>query len=158
MLGFLKKRAGSIVKEAEASIAQVHPRHRDAAGFMKARGRLVSILNVVQECLSQQSTEPMTRYADRVAAERFSSGFGLDEVQTVFNLLEDAIWTQLSHEPDLGGPAREIHEVRRILRLGKDRMTRDYLAFAAKARAPALNVRALFDGTTIAADEEALPA
>jgi hypothetical protein len=158
MLGFLKKRAGSIVKKAAESIEQVHPRHSDADRFMKARDRLVSILSVVQECLGLKSTEPMTRYAENVAAERFSSGFDLDEVQTAFNLLEDAIWTQLSQEPDLGGPAKGFHEVRRVLRLGKDRLTRNYLAFAEQARTPVVDVRALFDGTTIAADEEALSA
>jgi hypothetical protein len=155
ILDFLKNRSGGIVKKAAGSFEQMHTGHFDADGLSRLRLLLLSILRAIHECLRHKSTEPVIQYAEEIARERFSSGFALDEVQVAFNVLEDAIWTQLSHEPDLGGLAKGFQGVRKLLRLGKDRFTQEYLEFSAEAKAPSMNIRALFEGTTIAADGDA---
>ncbi|MBK7632614.1 MAG: hypothetical protein IPJ23_18350 [Ignavibacteriales bacterium] len=38
----------------------------------------------------------MKEYASQIATERFNAGFGLHEVHTAFNALEEEIWTRVT--------------------------------------------------------------
>ena len=67
-----------------------------------------------------------------MAAARFSAGFDLSEVQTAFNLLEEATW---SHAMD-GLPTEDfgpaIALIGTVFGAGKDALARAYVANAAR--------------------------
>jgi hypothetical protein len=90
----------------------------------------------------------VTRYAESVAHERFNAGFGISEVQTAFNAIEEAAWRGLL----ASGPAADVVEpiglLSTVLGAGKDELARTYVSLAASRSVPTLDLSAMFKGTT----------
>jgi hypothetical protein len=112
----------------------------------KARQRLERLHELTLECLQRKNAEPMRRYVEDIANERFTSGFELFEVQTAFNVLEESIWKKMLAELDPPEFVRAIGLISTILGIGKDTLARAYVALASKAKAPSLDLKALFAG------------
>ena len=68
----------------------------------------------------------------------------MDEVQTAFNVLEEAIWKRIETEIPHDDLARSLALVSTVLGSGKDRLARSYVALATQSQVPALDVQALF--------------
>ena len=83
----------------------------------------------------------------QIAAERFTSGYDLSEVQNAFNALEGAIWTRVFAALEPGQYAEALGLVTTILGAGKDALAREYVSLATDTHAPSLDLRALFAGT-----------
>ena len=75
-----------------------------------------------------------------------SAGFGIAEVQSAFNVLEEAIWHLVLAEL----PADELLEsaglVGTILGAGKDVLARAWVSLATSQHVPSLDLTALFEG------------
>ena len=99
------------------------------------------------ECLTARSLAPISQYGEDVARERFGAGFDIAEVQTGFNVLEEAIW----HVVIARLPADDLAEatalVGTVLGAGKDALARTWVSLAARRHVTSLDVTALFEGT-----------
>jgi hypothetical protein len=135
-----------VVTEASQALARGHLPHYEAAGAEESRDRLAALLALVSECLEQESLVPISRYAQTVAEERFRAGFDVGEVQTGFNVLEEAIW----HVVIRGLPGEELAEatglVGTVLGAGKDALARTWVSLAAEQHVTSLDLSALFLG------------
>ena len=89
---------------------------------------------------------PICEYAQHVAEERFDAGFGIAEVQSAFNVLEEAIW----HVVLAQLPADDLLEaaglVGTILGAGRDALARTWVSLATSQHVPSLDLTALFEG------------
>jgi hypothetical protein len=88
----------------------------------------------------------MVAHADSIARERFNAGYDLWEVQTAFNVLEEAIWLRLMKELPPAELPEALGLVSTILGIGKDTLARRYVSLAAKTKVTSLNLQSLFTG------------
>ena len=82
LIELLQKKEADIVDEATDSVIGSHLRHYVNADPVQIRERLKTLCDLTLECLVTKSDMPMTKYAEKIACQRFSSGFSLREVQT----------------------------------------------------------------------------
>ncbi len=79
--------------------------------------------------------------------DRFGAGFGIGEVQTAFNVLEESMW----HHVVAGVPNDDMAEslglLTTVLGVGKDALARAYVSLASHEHVSSLDLRALFQGT-----------
>jgi hypothetical protein len=143
---FLHDRTNDILAEASTAMARSHVKHYEEAGSEHTHQRLKALLVLTVRAVRERNLGPMVAHADTIARERFNSGFDLWEVQTAFNVLEEAIWVRLIREL----PPVELPEalglISTILGVGKDTLARRYVSLAAKTKVPSLNLQSLFTG------------
>jgi hypothetical protein len=118
--------------------------HYSSAGAEQVHQRLGDLLDQ----LAASDVSSMVAYAERVAEERFRAGYDLVEVQVAFNALEEAAWTQVLTELQAAEYAQALGLISTVLGAGKDGLARRYVSLAAGTRAPSLDLRALFAGTS----------
>jgi hypothetical protein len=143
----LDRQKEDIVHEALLALGRCHLAHYEAEGEAVARERLRRLFDLTRETMLSRNAEAMTRYATEVAEERFTSGFDLLEVQTAFNVLEEAIWTRVLKGMEPRDFAESIGLVGTVLGLGKDALARKYVSLATQIKAPSIDYKALFKGT-----------
>jgi len=137
-----------VLRVATESLGRAHLKHYEVSGSAQPYRRLSDLLAVVVECLRTRTLVPISRHAEAIADERFQAGFGIGEVQTAFNVLEEAIW----HVVILGLPAAEVAEaaglVGTVLGVGKDSLARAWVSLATSRHVPSIDLAALFDGAS----------
>jgi hypothetical protein len=143
----LQNHAGEILDNAYRAISRAHLRNYETSGPEQTRQRLQALYELVLQCVRERNLTPIRVYAKTIAAERFASGFDLWEVQTAFNVLEEAIWLRILKELQPAQFAEALGLVSTILGAGKDTLARTYIGLASKTHAPLLNVQSLFAGT-----------
>lgn len=95
------------------------------------RERVSVLYGLILECLDLDTLEPMSRHGEVIAGERLESGFDLGEVQSAFNLLEEAVWgVAISHLP-VEHHAEARSRIGRVVAAGKDGLARGWAARAA---------------------------
>jgi len=128
------------------ALGRAHLKHYEVADPEVSRRRLDELFDLVVECLAKKNLGPICQYAQRVAEERFDAGFGIAEVQSGFNVLEEAIW----HVVLAQVPADDLLEaaglVGTILGAGKDALARTWVSLATSRHVPSLDLTALFEG------------
>jgi hypothetical protein len=97
--------------------------------------------------VKEKNLGPMIAHVETVARDRFEAGFGFWEVQTAFNVLEEAIWTRILKELPPADYAEALGLISTVLGTGKDTLARRYVSLASKTKAPSLNLHSLFTGT-----------
>ena len=110
------------------------------------REHLRTLLELTILCLEQRQLAPMVEHAEQIARERFAAGFGLEEVQTAFNVLEEAAWLHLVHEAPTDELAQDLGLVATVLGAGRTSWPEPMSPLASHHQAPSLDMRALFDG------------
>ncbi|MGE5690403.1 MAG: hypothetical protein ACM33B_07580 [Pseudomonadota bacterium] len=143
---FLARERGTIVDAAEAALARVTTRHYGAEGREEVRRRLELLFDRVATAVADRDLEPVVDYARAVAEDRFAAGYDLSEVQTAFNVLEEATWLRVFAELPPDAYAEALGLVSTVLGAAKDALAQRYVSLASDAHAPALDLRALFAG------------
>lgn len=147
LIAVLEGARDQILDEATDAVARSHLGHYQATGQAETRHRLEGLFDIVVGCLDNRRLDQVTRYADQIAEERFAAGFGISEVQTAFNVLEEAMW----HHIVSGVPTSELAEslglLTTVLGVGKDNLARTYVSLASHEHVSSLDLRALFQGT-----------
>jgi hypothetical protein len=127
---FLDRRSETVIQRAMEGARRASLGHQDAEGAAKTRHRLESLYTLVTQCLRTRKADSMVRHAKDIATERFSSGSGLGEVHSAFNVLEEAIWRQILTEMRPAEFAEAIGSVSNILGRGKDALAFTYVSLA----------------------------
>ena len=137
----------AILSEATNALGRSHLEHYEEDGGDLAEKRLEALYGIVLQCLRRQSAMPMNRHAEEIAQRRFQFGFELFEIQTAFNVMEEAIWKRMATLLEPKEFAGAMALVGTILGNGKDTLARTYVQMASKHKATSLNTKALFAGT-----------
>jgi hypothetical protein len=144
VIELLRENGNEIVAEAVNAIQRAHLQHYEFAAPEPVRQRLHRLFELTLECLESKSTEPMTRYIEIIASERFFTGFTLRELQTAFNLLEESIWNQILDKMQVDDFASAVTTVNAPLRVGKDEVARVYFSLVSKSRVSSLDLKTNF--------------
>ena len=143
----LQDHSSEIIAEATESMRRSHIKHYESAGPEHTRQRLKALYVLTVRAVKEKNLGPMIAHVETIAHERFASGFDLWEVQTAFNVLEEAIWGRILKELTPPDYAEALGLVSTVLGAGKDTLARQYVSLASKIKAPSLNLQSLFTGT-----------
>ncbi len=136
-----------IFDEATDGIQRSHSGHYKASSPEQLRLRLEALFDIVVDCLRSRSLDQVIRYAEQVGRDRFTSGFGIVEVQTAFNVLEESMWRHVVTGVPTGELVESLGLLSTVLGVGKDVLARTYVSLASQEHVPSLDLRALFKGT-----------
>ena len=137
-----------ILDEAAAALARSHLSHYDRTGAEEDRQRLHTLFDVIVTAIADRQLGPVADYAGAIAAERFSAGFDIAEVQTAFNVLEEAIWKVVVPTLPDADLAEATGLIGTVLGCGKDALARTWVSEATSRHVPSLDLSALFQGTS----------
>jgi hypothetical protein len=143
----LTQQRSEVLDEAFAALQRTHAVHYEHSGEAFTRERLAELFDVVTTALHDRELAPVAAYAEGVAEHRFRAGFGISEVQTAFNVTEEAMWRRVVDGVPPLGLAEAVGLLSTILGAGKDALARQYVSLASQRHVPSLDLRALFAGT-----------
>ncbi|MCD6639763.1 MAG: hypothetical protein LT071_07610 [Nocardioides sp.] len=143
---FLAQHRTDVLDEAFERLSRTSAAHYEHSGEEFTRERLAELLDVVVSALQDRRLEPVTRYADSVAEQRFKAGFGIAEVQTALNVMEETIWRRVVAEVPADGLADALGLVGTVLGYIKDVLARRYVSLASQRHVPSLDLTPLFSG------------
>jgi hypothetical protein len=142
----LAQQRSEVLEEAYEALERSHVLHYEQSGEQFTRERLAELFDLVVTALHDRELEPVSIFCEGIAEQRFQAGFGISEVQTAFNVVEEAMWRRVVD----GVPADELAEavglLSTILGFGKDTLARTYVSLASHRRVPSLDLSALFAG------------
>jgi hypothetical protein len=143
---FLESQTEDIIDAACTAMDRTHLEHYERDGVLKTRERIAMLYSLAKQCVKQRNLAPMIAYAEQIATERYTAGFDLWEVQTAFNVLEEAIWGGIFKSVQPAELAQTLGLISTVLGAGKDALARKYVSLASKTKAPSMNLQSLFSG------------
>jgi hypothetical protein len=147
LMKLLQDSADEILRGAEAAMERTHLKGYEKAGGEQTHQRLKALYVLTVRGVKERNVGPMIAHAETIAHERFASGFDLSEVQTAFNVLEEAIWRRILKGLAPIDYGEALGLVSTVLGAGKDALARMYVSLASKTKSPSLQLRHLFAGT-----------
>ncbi len=142
----LAQQRAEVLDEAFAGLSRSHPAHYERSGAEFTRERLAELFDMVVPALRDRRLEPVARYAEAVADQRFETGFGIAEVQTAFNVMEETIWRRVVAAMRADELAEALGLVGTVLGFAKDVLARRYVSLASQRHVPTLDLTTLFSG------------
>lgn len=147
IIKLLENNLDEIVNNAYKQISSVKLKGYTKAGKNITIQKLEDLYKKLLECARNKELIPMLNYTEKIAKERFSSGYDLHEVQTAINALEEFIWQKIFKEIKPEKLAESLGLVSTILGAGKDNLARTYVALATKTKASTINLQNLLSGS-----------
>jgi hypothetical protein len=142
----LLTRSLGIMAKASNALSRAHLRSYEKAGEEAANRKLQALYNRITLSVESKNATPLIKYVEDIARTRFFHGVQLSEVQTVFNVLEEAIWKEMQTTMTPEEFVKGVGLLSTVFGLGKDVLARAFLALASKKHAPALDIAALSKG------------
>ena len=146
VLEVLTQQGDTIVESATKALEGSGLRHYAEAGPDAARDRLDQLYALVVASVSTRDLLAMIDHSTRIAHERFEAGFDISEVQTAFNVLEEAIWASIIDVMAPHDLAEALGLVGTVLGAGRDALACTYVSLATLQHVPSLDLSALFRG------------
>ncbi|MGD2123557.1 MAG: hypothetical protein PVJ76_17515 [Gemmatimonadota bacterium] len=142
----LDTRAPAIIQRALEAMGRAHLAHYRALGPEETKTLVEALYDTTRRAVLTRTADALLDHADRIAEDRFTSGFDLFEVQIAFNALEEAIWREVLDRLPPDEQPEALGLISTGLGIGKDALARGFLARANKYRSPSVDLRALFQG------------
>jgi len=142
----LRDQGESMLQNAFQAMERSHLKSYEQEGMARAKQRLRDLYILTMRAVDDRKLGPIIAHAEAIAQERFAHGFDLWEVQTAFNVLEEAIWNRIIRELPPSSYAESLGLVSTVLGAGKDSLARAYVSLASKTKAPTLNLNSMFSG------------
>ena len=136
----------AIIAAASSALERSHVPHYAEAGAATGRERLESLLSLVLDSVTSRDLVPVIDHSVRIAKERFEAGYDIREVQTAFNVLEEAIWAQVVATVPADHLAEALGLVGTVLGAGRDALASTYVSQATQQHVASLDLSALFRG------------
>jgi hypothetical protein len=133
-----------VLKEAFVALQRSHHVHYEAAGDDVTLERLTDLFDLVVAALRERELDKVTAYCEDLAHRRFEAGFGISEVQTAFNVLEETMWARVVAELPPAELANAIGLLTTILGTGKDALARTYVSLASQRHVQTLDLSSYF--------------
>jgi len=85
----LVRQRAEVLDNALVAMERPHLVRYEQSGEEFTRKRLAELFDLVVSALRSRQLGPVSRYCEELAHQRFEAGFGISEVQTAFNVLEE---------------------------------------------------------------------
>lgn len=143
----LERSRTAVLEESFAAVQSLRVRHYEKAGETFTQERLADLFDLMVNALRDRRLAQVGAYCEGVAERRFEAGFGIHEVQSAFNALEQAMWDCVVSEVAPDELAEAVGLLTTVFGFGKDALARRYVSLASHRRVPTLDLSAMFDGT-----------
>lgn len=147
LLTLLKNYKQEIVEEAYQNFEPVKLHGYTKVGEERTKEKMCNLYNVLIECVENKTLIPVLSHTEKIANERYQSGYDLHEIQTVINALEQSVWKRVFSKIEPEKYPKYLGLVSTVLGAGKDNLARTYVELASKIKVPTLNLQALFTGS-----------
>ncbi len=147
LLELLHSQQNEILITAFETVKRSQLKNYEKAGDEHIQKRLKALFVLTVRAIKERNLGPMIAHAETIAHERFSAGFDLSEVQTAFNVLEEAIWMNILKQLPATDYAEALGLVSTVLGAGKDSLARRYVSLASQTKSTSLNLQSIFSGT-----------
>lgn len=135
-----------IINEAFICLQRSHLKHYDSSQADENWQRLAKLFDLTLNGVKSKSLVEMVTYSEKIAKERYESGFNLHEVHTAYNVLEESIWKAIIKEIDSADLAETLGLISTVLGTGKESLALAYVSLSGKQRVKSLNLSQLFRG------------
>jgi hypothetical protein len=135
-----------IINEAFYSLERSHLKHYDTSRADENWQRLAKLFDLTLTGVKSKSLLDMVTYSEKIAKERYESGFDLHEVHTAYNVLEESIWKAIIKEVNQDELAESLGLISTVLGTGKESLAIAYVSLSGKQRVNSLNLSQLFRG------------
>jgi hypothetical protein len=143
----LNSKSKEIIDEATEIISNKELKHYRASSTKQNQERLVNLLTLTSECINSKNLIPMVEYAQKIGRKRYEDKFDLQEIQIVFNILEEVIWKTITNNmPSIDFP-EAFGLASTVLGAGKEAMAVEYVSLVSNRRdIKSLDLANLFKG------------
>lgn len=152
IITLLEKNMDLVVEKSCTQICEVKLKGYTKVGSTMTKLKLTNLYKKIIECAKKKELIPMLQYTEKIAKERFASGYDLHEVQTAINSIEENIWQLIFKNIKANKLAESLGLVSSILGAGKDNLARNYVALATKTKVSTINLQSLLSGSESIAD------
>jgi len=135
-----------IINEAFTALERSHLKHYNSSRADENWQRLAKLFDLTLSSINTKNLIEMVTYSEKVAKERYESGFDLHEVHTAYNVLEETLWKKIIKESDSTELAESLGLISTILGTGKESLAVAYVSLASKQKVKSLNLTQLFKG------------
>jgi hypothetical protein len=122
-----ENKSSEILSKAVHVLQSARLKSYEAEGSETVWACMGSLLEVAERCLREKNGLPMIKYAETLACQRYNAGYGLHELQTAFNSLEEALWEQMMMDVEPTEFLAAMGMVSSIIGMGKDAVARKYV-------------------------------
>ena len=129
----LARAEDQVVGDAVAALDQRDQDRRHALNPAERRRDVQHLFGLVRRCLHEGRADPIVTPSQQFAADRFTAGIDLADVQAAFVVLEEVLWHHLSAELPGDQQLQALRLVNAIVGTGKDALARTYVALASNA-------------------------
>ncbi|MFH0944298.1 MAG: hypothetical protein V2A76_03795 [Planctomycetota bacterium] len=147
LMELLNDESEQMIDDAVVALRRARLKHYEEKDETTIRARVATLYRHTVESIGRRDLTNLVRYADAISRIRYEEGFGLRELQTAFNVLEEAIWRRVLKCVDDEEIIDALGLVSTALGVGKDRLACSYLEHARGIPPASLDQRALFSGT-----------
>ncbi len=145
---FLEKHKSEIITESTDNLQRAHLKSYSHSGEGQNKQRLEKLFELTTQSVRSENLLPITEYSEKIAKERFESGFDLHEVHKAFNVLEETIWKKIISEVEPAELGKALGLVSTVLGAGKESLALTYVTLASKTKSKSLDLSALFGRKT----------
>jgi hypothetical protein len=135
-----------IINEAFYFLERSHLKHYDSSRADENWQRLAKLFDLTLNGVKTKSLVEIVNYSERVAKERYESGFDLHEVHTAYNVLEESLWKIIVKEIAPSELPESLGLISTVLGTGKESLALAYVSLASKQKVKSLNLTQLFKG------------
>jgi hypothetical protein len=135
-----------IINEAFTALERSHLKHYNSSRADENWQRLAALFDLTLNAVKSKSLTEMVNYSEKIAKERYDSGFDLHEVHTAYNVLEESIWNTIIKVAESKDLAEYLGLASTVLGTGKESLAVCYVSLANKKKIKSLNLSELFKG------------
>lgn len=146
LLECLNQNQNELIKDAFNSLLRSNLKHYSSSDANENWQRIEKLFDLTLNCIKEKSLVEMIEYSEKIAKERFNSGFDLHEVHTAYNVLEEALWKEILKNIDSKEVGNALGLVSTILGTGKETLALTYISLTGKTKPNSLNLSELFRG------------
>jgi hypothetical protein len=143
----LEQSAHPVLADASQALARSHLPHYEPHGAGQNWKRLQLLYELIFLGVQLRNPTAIVKHARTLAVERFAGHFRLREVQTAFNVLEEAIWERLAVQLCPEDFVATIGLVSGVIGAGRDAVAETFVTLARRGQGSRHAPEALFKGT-----------
>jgi hypothetical protein len=146
LLECLHQNQNEIIREAFDALLRSNLKHYSSSNANENWQRIEKLFDLTLNSINEKSLVEMIEYSEKIATERYNSGFDLHEVHTAYNVLEEVLWKVILENLDSKEIGNALGLVSTILGTGKETLALTYISLAGKTKPKSLDLSELFKG------------
>jgi hypothetical protein len=142
----LRQNQIEIIRSAFDSLLRSNLKHYSASSANENWQRIEKLFDLAFNSIKDKSLVEMIAYSEKIAAERYDSGYDLHEIHTAYNVLEEELWKVILRDLEPKDLGKALGLVSTILGTGKETLALTYLSLTGKSKTRSLDLSELFKG------------